>query len=353
MDNSSPVPAGQGNRSASASTANRRVAACFDEIANRLEFDGDNPFRVRAYRNAARVVAGLGRSVTDMVARGEDLDALPAIGPDLSARIIEIVTTGRCALLEQLRAKVAPAVQELLQLRGLGPKRARALHDALGVGSVAALHRAAEEGRVMQVPGFGAAMQRRILEATAAHAEPAQRAPYDVARPIADRVLASLCAVEGVEQGLVAGSLRRGRETVGDIDLLVAARSGSAVMSAFGSHPEVQKQLLHGPTRASVLLRGGLQVDLRVVPPESFGAAAVYLTGSKAHNIALRRLALARQLKINEYGVFRGDERLAGDSEASVYRAVGLMLVPPELREDRGEIQAAAPATRAAARPAG
>lgn len=319
---------------------NAEVAAVFEQIADLLEFAAENPFRVRAYRNAARMLAGLGRPVAAMVSRGEDLDALPGIGPDLAAKIAEIVTTGRCTLLEQLRARVSPSVGQLLSLPGIGPKRARLLQAELGVDSLPELHRAAEQGRVAGVPGFGPAMQQRILKATAAPAP--RRVLNRLAQPVADELLAWLRAAPGVEQALVAGSLRRGRDTVGDIDLLVAAGDDGPVMARFFSHPAVQLRLMQGHTRASVVLRDGLQVDLRVVAPQSFGAAAVYLTGSKAHNIALRRRALERQLKLNEYGVFRGATRIAGDTEASVYAALGLALVPPELREDRGEIEAAA-----------
>ncbi|HEX5687387.1 MAG TPA: DNA polymerase/3'-5' exonuclease PolX [Ideonella sp.] len=320
---------------------NAEVAAVFDQIADLLEIGDENPFRVRAYRNAARMLGQLRRSVEAMVQAGEDLDELPGIGPDLAGKIAEIVHTGRCALLDQLHRKTPPAVCELLQLPGLGPKRVRLLHDDLGVDSVADLHRAAQDGRICDVPGFGEKTQARILEATARHLRAPRRFMHVVAQSVADDLVGFLHAVPGVEQALAAGSYRRGRETVGDLDLLVAARADSPAMLRFVEHPEVKERLLQGPTRASVVLRNGMQVDLRAVPPESFGAAAVYFTGSKAHNIALRRLAQTKGLKINEYGVYRGAERIAGDTEESLYRAIGLDPVPPELREDRGEIEAA------------
>ncbi len=320
---------------------NAEVADAFDQIADLLEIGDENPFRVRAYRNASRVLGQLGRSLEVMVDHGEDLDALPGIGPDLAGKIEEIVHTGHCALLDELRGRTAPAVCELLQLPGLGPKRVRLLYDELGVDSIEGLQRAAEQGRIREVPGFGDKTQARILEATRARLRTPPRVSHGVARPVADDLLAFLRAVPGVTQAMAAGSLRRGRETVGDLDLLVAARVNSPVMKRFVGHARVKTRLLQGPTRASVILDNGLQVDLRAVPVESYGAAAVYFTGSKAHNIALRRLAQSKGLKINEYGVYRADVRIAGKTEESVYRAIGLEPIPPELREDRGEIEAA------------
>lgn len=326
---------------------NADVAAVFDEIADLLEVEDANPFRVRAYRNAARTVTGLGRPLADLVAEGADLDALPGIGADLAAKIAEIVATGTCALRERLRGELPPGITALLQVPGLGPKRVRALHHELGVHTVDDLAAAARAGRIRAIPGFGAKTEAAILQAIAAPAAApaagdATRVSIALAEPVADALVAALGDAPGVERVVPAGSLRRRRDTVGDLDLLVTVRgSSAAVMQRFVSLPQVARVLSQGRTRASVVLRSGLQVDLRVVPADGFGAALAYFTGSKAHNIALRRLAQSRGLKLNEYGVFRGDERVAGDTEASVYAALGLPLIEPELREDRGEIEAA------------
>lgn len=320
---------------------NADVAAVFDQIADLLEVQGANPFRIRAYRNAARNVGELGSSVEAMLARGEDLDALPGIGPDLAGKIAEIVAKGTCEQLERLRKEVPPAITELLAIPRLGPKRVRALHDELGIETLPELLSAAREGRIGQVKGFGAKMEQQILQAAASRLAQERRFKLPVALQVSDALLSELKAVPGVRQAVAAGSLRRMRDTVGDLDLLVTSQRGSAVMDRFTGSSDVQRILSKGRTRASVVLRSGLQVDLRSVRPASFGAAWLYFTGSKAHNIALRRLAQEAGLKLNEYGLFRGTQPVAGESEASVYRALGLPFIEPELREDRGEIEAA------------
>ncbi|BAL23813.1 DNA polymerase/3'-5' exonuclease PolX [Azoarcus sp. KH32C] len=320
---------------------NADIAAIFEEIADLLEIEAANPFRIRAYRRAARVVGELGRDLRQMLADGEDPDSLPGIGADLAAKIREIIDTGHCAQLDRLHRELPPAIAELLHIQGLGPKRVRALWHDLGVQTVEQLCRAARDGRVRSLPGFGEKTEHRILEATKAHLSRDPRFKLASAGQYADGIVAYLRGVDGVEQVDVAGSFRRMRETVGDLDVLAIAANGSAVTDAFVTYDEVEQVLARGPTRASVVLRCGLQVDLRVVAAESYGAALCYFTGSKAHNIALRRGALERGLKVNEYGVFRGNDRIAGDTEESVYRSLGLAWIPPELREDRGEIEAA------------
>jgi DNA polymerase (family 10) len=323
------------------SVQNAEIAAVFNEIADLLEIEGANPFRIRAYRNAARTIGDMGRSVQAMVEKGADLDALPGIGPDLAARITEVVTTGRCGLLERLRKELPAAITELLKVPGLGPKRVRALHHELDVHTLEELHEAAAQGRVQSIPGFGPKTQQAILEATVPHAQAASRMPVGEAAQVAASLLTTLARIPGVRQAVAAGSLRRRRETVGDLDLVVTTSADSPAMDRFVHGEDVRQVLAAGPTRASVVLKSGLQVDLRVVDAASFGAAWLYFTGSKAHNIALRRLAQERGLKINEYGVFKGRQRVAGETEESVYRAVGLPFIEPELREDRGELEAA------------
>jgi DNA polymerase (family 10) len=320
---------------------NADIAARFEEIADRLEIQGANPFRIRAYRNAARTLGELPQEARALLEKGEDLTRLPGIGADLATKVREIVDTGRCSLLERLRRELPPAVTELLRVPGLGPKRVKALYHDLDVQTVEQLYRAARDGRIRALPGFGEKTELNILQAVEAHASKTHRFKLAVAAQYADALTAFLEAVPGVKQVTVAGSFRRMRETVGDLDILVTAAANSPVMPRFIAYDEVADVLSAGSTRASVVLKSGLQVDLRVVAQQAYGAALHYFTGSKAHNIAIRRIAQTLGLKVNEYGVFHGSERIAGDDEASVYATVGLPYIPPELRENRGEIEAA------------
>lgn len=325
---------------------NADITAIFDEIADLLEIQGANPFRIRAYRNAARLLGDLPQEARTLVQKGDNLTRLPGIGADLAAKIGEIVTTGHCNLLERLRRELPPAVTELLKIPGLGPKRVKALYHDLDVQTVEQLQRAAQDGRIRALHGFGEKTEQNILQAVQAHANQSQRFKLATAAQYAETLRAFLQAIPGVLQVTVAGSFRRMRETVGDLDILVSAAPDSTtmhspVMQRFTNYDEVAEVYSAGETRASILLKCGMQVDLRVVAQESYGAALHYFTGSKAHNIAVRRIAQQLGLKVNEYGVFRGAKRIAGDSEEAVYRAVGLPYIPPELREDRGEIEAA------------
>lgn len=320
---------------------NADIAAVFEEIADLLEIEGANVFRVRAYRNAARTLQELGKDVRAMVQKEEDLTELPGIGDDLAGKIKEIVETGRCATLDKLHKQLPPAITELLKIPGLGPKRVKALYHELDVHTVEQLQRAVRDHRVRQLAGFGEKTEVHIAESLRVHAGGAGRYKLVTAAQYAEPLVAHLRTVSGVQQVVVAGSYRRARETVGDVDILITAEPGNQVMERFLAYDEVAEVLSHGPTRSSVVLKCKLQVDVRVVEPESYGAALHYFTGSKAHNIAIRRLAQERGLKINEYGVYQGEKRIAGETEESVFRAVGLPFIPPELREDRGEIEAA------------
>lgn len=320
---------------------NADIAAIFEEIANLLEIEGANPFRIRAYRNAARTIGELSTEAYAMVEKDEDLTRFPGIGHDLSEKIKEITSTGHCALLDRLRTELPPAVTELLRVPGLGPKRVRHLYHDLDVQTVEQLYSAARQGRIRALAGFGEKTELNILQAVELHAEQIRRFKLAVAAQYAEALRSYLAAVPGVKQVTVAGSFRRMRETVGDLDIIVTAAPGSNVMQDFTAYDEVAEILVVGPTRASILLKCDLQVDLRVVPEESYGAALHYFTGSKSHNIAVRQIAQKRGLKINEYGVYRGKTRIAGETEESVYRAVDLSYIPPELRENRGEIPAA------------
>ncbi|WP_081087785.1 DNA polymerase/3'-5' exonuclease PolX [Burkholderia stagnalis] len=320
---------------------NADCAAIFAEIADLLEIQGANPFRVRAYRNASRTLADYDRDVATMVAHGDDLDDIPTIGTDLAAKLHEIVTTGTCELHQELRRELPPAILELLDVPGLGPKRVRALRAALHIETLEQLANAAKDRKIRDVPGFGAETEAHIQAAVAARlARAPRRYLLTLAHQYLTPLLTYLRTVPGVTDAVVAGSFRRRRETVGDLDVLVIAREPASVAKAFVRYDEVIQILASGPSRSSVVLRCGIQVDMRVVEPEAFGAALVYFTGSKAHNITLRRIAQTLGLKINEYGVFRGTERIAGKTEESVYASIGLRWIAPELREDHGEIDA-------------
>jgi DNA polymerase (family 10) len=322
--------------------SNEAIAQQFEEIAELLDLQGANPFRVRAYRNAARMISRHGSSMIELVKKDEDLTELPGIGEDLAGKIAECVKTGTMTQLKQLRRKVPAFLVELLKIPRVGPKRANLLWRRLKIRSLAELRRAAKEGRLAKVKGLGGAFERAILgEAKEQQPLQARRIPLPEASTIADEVLARLRRVRGIGQVVCAGSLRRGRGTVGDIDILATAKNGPPVVGALTSFNDVVEVLAAGTTRATVFLKSGIQVDLRVVEPASFGSALQYFTGSKQHSIALRRIAQLKGLKLNEYGVFKARRRIAGETEESVYAALGLPMIEPELRENRGEIEAA------------
>lgn len=327
---------------------NADIGRIFEEIADRLEIQGENPFRVRAYRNAARAVAELRIDLAKTIREGKVLPRIPGIGKDLGQKLHEIAETGTAALLVRLRKQLPPSITDLLRIPGLGPKRVRALYHDLDVQTLEQLARAARDGRIRELHGFGAKTEAKLLAAVEAQSTVKQRLKLSLAAQYAEPLAESLAATDGAPQVVVCGSYRRMQETVGDIDVLVATSRPEAAMQRFADYSEVEQVTASGPTRASARLVSGLQVDLRVVPQECFGAALVYFTGSKAHNIALRRLAQERELVLNEYGVFAREKgvrgalrRIAGETEESVYAALELPWIPPELREDAGEIEAA------------
>ncbi|MDA8051288.1 MAG: DNA polymerase/3'-5' exonuclease PolX [Rhodospirillales bacterium] len=322
--------------------ANAEIAAALEEIADLLEIDQANPFRVRAYRQAARTVGGLARGVAEMLAAGERLDALPGIGADLAEKIATLARGERLPLLEGLSGKTPAGITALLGLPGLGPKRVHKLHEALGIDSVTKLSAALAAGDVARLPGFGTVTAAKLVEALKHGAGQKPRMKLAVADEVVAPLLAALRGATGVARAEVAGSSRRRRETVGDLDLVVSAEDPRPVMQRFLGCEDVTEVLEKGTTRSSVVLRAArLQVDLRVVGEASYGAALLYFTGSKAHNIALRQIAIDRGLKLNEYGLFKGARRVAGRTEAEIYERLGLATMPPELREDEGEIAAA------------
>jgi DNA polymerase (family 10) len=320
---------------------NADIARMFERLADLLEIDGANPFRVRAYREAARTVADVPQEASALLAAGKGLAELPGIGKDLAGKIEEIVRTGRLALLEETERRVPAGLLEILSLGPLGPKRVKTLHDQLGIKGLADLEAAARMGRIHDLRGFGPKIEERLLDALAHHVGAQPRLLLASVEEVAQDLVQHLRRGQGVGKVVVAGSYRRRKETVGDLDIVVTAEGGADVMDRFVRFEEVAEVLGHGRTRSTVRLRSGLQVDVRVVPEESYGAALHYFTGSKAHNIRVRGMGVERGLKINEYGVFRDDARIAGRTEEEVYAQVGLPYIEPELRENRGEIEAA------------
>jgi DNA polymerase (family X) len=322
---------------------NEEIAQAFDEVADLLELKNDNPFRIRAYRNAARVLRGLTTEVGEMLRRGDKLEEIPGIGEDLAEQIAQMAHTGRLTRLEELSAAAPRLALQLTRLPNIGPKRAMRLCTELGARTLDEVKRAAKAGKIRALTGFGAKFEQGLMNSLAkVDLGKEKRFKLAAVQHYADAMLAYLRRAPGFETAEVAGSFRRRKETVGDLDFIVAAQHGPPVIDWFQRFPEIETTVSAGTTRATATLRSGLQVDVRVVPQESYGAALVYFTGSKAHNIALRRRAQERRLKINEYGVFRGERAIAGATEASVYAAVGLPEIEPELREDQGEIEAAA-----------
>ena len=287
--------------------SNTTIAGLFDRLADLLEIEGANPFRVRAYRNAARTIGGYGRQMADLLAEKRDLSELPDIGKDIAAKVETIVATGNLPLLVEVEARTPGTLSDMMKLEGLGPKRVKLLYDELGIVSFEELAQAAREGRIHELEGFGKKTEQKILESLEHFAGAEHRVKLGVAEEIAAGLLAHLERSEGIRDLIVAGSYRRRKETVGDLDILATARDSAAVMNRLTSYEDVADVVSKGRTRSTVKLKSGMQVDLRVVPQVSFGAALHYFTGSKAHNIAVRELAMKRGLKINEYGVFRDD----------------------------------------------
>jgi DNA polymerase (family 10) len=322
---------------------NREIAGIFKEIADLLDIEGENQFRVRAYRNAARTMSNLSTGVADMVEQGEDLSKLPGIGKDLAGKIKEIVHTGSLKMLDELRKNTEPQLREMMKIGSLGPKRVKKLHEELDVNNVEELEKAAESGKVRVIKGFGKKTEQSILRDAkkVKKGKKEKRFLWIEIEEYAEPLVEYMQKHEGISRITVAGSYRRKQETVGDLDVLVICEDSKPVMDHFTSYDEVGRIISKGETRSSVVLRSGIQVDLRVLHEESYGSAMHYFTGSKSHNVAIRKIAVNQGLKINEYGVFKGDRRVAGRTEEEVYDQVGLPYIEPELRENRGEIEAA------------
>jgi len=318
---------------------NADIARIFDEVADLLEVQAENPFRIRAYRSAARTIRDYPDALEDMVRAGTPaLTDLPGIGDDLADKIRTIVQTGALPMHAELSKQVPPGLLDLLRVPGLGPKRVELLHAKLGVKSAADLDRAIRTGRIRKLPGFGPKVIQKVMAGLGQAEHVERRLLLHEAEAYATALVAYLMQGGGITDIEVAGSYRRRRETVGDLDILATCRDTSRVIRHFAAYPDVAEVVSKGTTRATVRLRGGLQVDLRAVEPAAYGAALLYFTGSKAHNLELRAMAQDRKLKLNEYGLFAGARRVAGKTERDLYAKLGLAWIPPELREARGEI---------------
>ncbi len=321
---------------------NTDVIRLLEEIGDLLEVKGEVRFKVNAYRTAARSIENLSEDVAELSASGR-LREIPGVGSALEQKISEFVDTGRLGYLDKLRTEFPPGLVTLLEVPGLGPRRARMLFESLGVGNLSDLEQAAKERRLRDVAGFGEKVESNILRELERLKQRSTRHTLEFGLSQARLVLDHLRAAAPVARAGWAGSLRRMRDTIGDLDLVATSASPEQVTEAFVHLPRVVEVLRHGPQRAGVLLHGGLQVDLRVVPEESWGAAMQYFTGSKDHNVRTREMAVRRGWTLNEYGLFdtASGQRLAGDDEDDIYRQLGLQPIPPELREDDGEIQLA------------
>ena len=334
---------------------NLDVARTLTELADLLEIQGASPFRIRAYRNAVNTINGLSRPLKDMVKAGEDLTELPSIGKSVAKYIGEFLDTGSISRLEEVAAEFPRSLVELMRLDGVGPKKARKLFEQLDVRTVDDLAAALETGRVQEIDGFGVKSAGKIVRAIEDHRKHTGRFQIHETERLIAGVLEHMQAAPGVGRIEVAGSLRRRKETIGDVDILAELEGdGTPVVDHFVSFSGAERVEGAGNTKGSIVLHSGLQVDLRVIPSRSFGAALQYFSGSKEHNVAVRTRAVRQGLRVNEWGVFRvpeseddeplgkeDGERLAGDTEQGVYEVLGMSWVPPELREDRGEVEAA------------
>lgn len=322
---------------------NIEIAKIFYDIANLLEIKGENAFRIRSYRNAALSIEGLPITLKTIAEKDErEIREIPGIGKGISEKIIELLKTGKCTYHRELLKELPSGLLSLLDISGLGPKKVKIIYEQMGISSVDDLEKAARAGKLRGLPGMGEKTEANILKSIDTLRAGTGRFGIAVATNIATELVSYLEKVHGVARVIPAGSLRRARETVGDVDILVACNEGKAVMEKFVQYPEVSGVLAKGPTKTSVVMKSGLQVDVRVLEERSFGAALQYFTGSKAHNVAVRDRAKKMGLKISEYGVFRekDDKWIAGKTEEDVYEAVGLKWIPPELRENRGEVEA-------------
>jgi len=326
---------------------NREIADIFHSIADILEIKAENPFRIRAYRRAAQIIEGLSQSIKDIYIN-DKLINIPGIGEGIAEKISELIQTGKLKEYEEIKKSVPAGLLEMLNISSVGPKTVALIYKELGITNVEELEKAVKDNKLAKFPGMGEKKEENILRGIKILRETKERIPIYEAELIADKIIKQLREIQAVDKISIAGSLRRRRETIGDIDILVASDKPAQVMDVFTTLPNVKQILAKGNTRSSVRIESGRQIDIRVVQTDSFGTALHYFTGSKAHNIRIRELGIKNNLKINEYGIFkRGkspeeqDEKIGGSKEIDVFKSIGMPYISPEMREDRGEIEAA------------
>ncbi len=321
---------------------NSEIAAIFYKIADILEMQ-DVQWKPRAYRAAANAIESLAQPVEQIYMQGgvKALEEIPGVGEALAKKIEEMIKTGKLKHYEKLRKSLPINLDELETVPGLGPKKLMVLYKELGIRNLRDLRKAAEQHKIVGLHGFAEKSEQEILKAVAANGVRSERIPLSVALPVANEIVERLRNLREAERVEAAGSLRRRRPTIGDIDVLVASNNPEVMTNAFVSMPSVKKVIASGETKSSVVLQNGVQSDLRVVKPAQWGSALQYFTGSKAHSIALRKIAIKKGLKLSEYGVFKGSKVIASRTEEEVYNAIGLDYIKPELRENEGEIEAA------------
>ncbi|MBM4351700.1 MAG: DNA polymerase/3'-5' exonuclease PolX [Deltaproteobacteria bacterium] len=319
---------------------NKELADLFEKMADILEFKDENPFKISAYRKASRILGDLTEDIGEVAGRGE-LKKIPGIGEGMAQKIEEYLKTGKVSKYEEVKKEVPDELMAIMGIPGMGPKTLALIHKERGVGNLSQLEKAVEDGSLIGLPGMGEKKVENIKRGIQLLKQSKGRMNLGMAFPVAKRIVETLREKTGSEKIEWAGSLRRMRENIGDIDILATGPDHEKIVHAFTHLPEVKEVLASGETKASIIVEGGLQIDLRVVEEGSYGAAIQYFTGSKGHNIHLRGIARARGIKINEYGVFKGEKKIGGKEEKDVYKALGMVWIEPELREDRGEIEAA------------
>jgi len=318
---------------------NKELSDLFERMADILEFKGENPFKISAYRKASRILGDLTQDIEEISEKGE-LKNIPGIGEGMAEKIVEYLKTGKISKFEEVRKGVSDELIAIIDIQGMGPKTLSMIHKEKGIGNLSQLERAVEDGSLVGLPGIGEKKVENFKRGIQLLKQSKGRMNLGMAFPVAKRIVETLRQKTGSKKIEWAGSLRRMRENIGDIDILATGPDKEKIVHSFTHLPEVKEVLASGETKASIIVEGGIQIDLRVVEEDSYGAALQYFTGSKAHNIHLRGIAKTRGIKINEYGVFKGEKKIGGKEEKEVYKALGMDWIEPELREDRGEIEA-------------
>src|SRR4030043_786039 len=319
---------------------NKELANLFEKMADILEFKGENPFKISAYRKASRIIGDLTQDIEEITEKG-DLKNIPGIGEGMAQKIVEYLKTGKVSKFEEVRKGVPEELIAIMDIPGMGPKTLSMLHKEKGISDLPQLEKALEDGSLLGLFRMGEKKIENIKRGIQLLKQSKGRMNLGLAFPVAKQIVETLRYKTGSKKIEWAGSLRRMKENIGDIDILATGPDHEKIVHAFTHLPEVKEVLASGETKASVIVEGGTQIDLRVVEEDSYGAALQYFTGSKGHNIRLRGIAKAKGIKINEYGVFKGEKKIGGKEEKDVYKALGMVWIEPELREDRGEIEAA------------